>query len=343
MSKTDEAQLIAGLALGLMTLGLAVAGRQDLVATQRITVQVDPTTSRTFPEGSVVPRALAKGLPSGQVQPVKRSWLGAILVGTDHRTSTSKTVVYAWTLAVAFGLLSLLVAKWLGDPKPWDLQVGRGLQDEYLLLLGGPFAAAVLAKYAATSQSESKPDAPVGGAGAAQLIGNDQGDTDLGDFQYVLFNAIGLAFFLGAFIGDLAHGFPDLPKILTGLVLTSTGGYSAKKLIAQAAPTLSSVVPAAAEPGHEIQVYGTNLAVPASVSGTGQSLGATVLVGAMKATVSAHDLVLGNDRLTLTVPDDAPAGSAPISAVRADGVAARTSSGVNVLPFTVLPRPVVVD
>jgi hypothetical protein len=41
-----------------------------------------------------------------------------------------------------------VVAIWLGDHEPWDRQVDRGLQEEYLLLLGGPFAAAVLAKYA---------------------------------------------------------------------------------------------------------------------------------------------------------------------------------------------------
>lgn len=267
----------------------------------------------------------------------RRSALGSILAGTDHRTSTSKTVVFAWTLAVAFGLLSLLVAVWLGDHGPWDAEVRRGLQEEYLLLLGGPFAAAVLAKYAATSQAESKPDAPVGEAGAAQLVSNDQGDTDLGDFQYVLFNAIALAFFLGDFIGDLAGGFPVLPPILTGLVLTSTGGYAAKKLLAQAGPTLASVVPAAAAPGASVQVFGTNLAVPASVSATGTQSNATVLIGPHVATVTAHELVVGNDRLTVTVPKAAP-GSTPISATRADGVPAR-ASGASALPFEILPPP----
>jgi hypothetical protein len=332
----EAAQLIAGLALALLTIFLAMSGRKEIVAQAEVEY-TDPTagTLRTLPPGSVIPRGEIAHVESALTKERRRSALGAILAGTDHRTSTSKTVVFAWTLAVAFGLLSLLIAIWLGDHGPWDRQVESGLQEEYLLLLGGPFAAAVLAKYAAVSNAESKPDAPVGEADAAQLINNDQGDTDLGDLQYVLFNVIALAFFLGDFIGGLATGFPDLPPLLTGLVLTSTGGYVAKKLLIQAAPTLTSVLPAAAAPGASVQVFGTNLAVPSTVSGTGKQLSATVVMGSREAAVTAHDLVLGNDRLTVTVPDAQP-GSAPISAARADGAAARGPSGMNSLPFEVL-------
>jgi hypothetical protein len=235
-------------------------------------------------------------------------------------------------------LLSLLIAAWLGDHGPWDAQVSQGLQEEYLLLLGGPYAAAILAKYAAVNQSETKPDAPVGAANAAQLINNDRGDTDLGDFQYVLFNLIALAFFFGDFLGGLEAGFPVLPAILNGLVLTSTGGYAAKKLIAQTSPALTSVLPAAAAPGAAVEVFGTNLGVPASVSGTGTQLKPTVVIGSMLADVVGHDLVLGNDRLTIKVPAGTAAGPAPISAARADGAAARGPFGTNSLPFEVMPE-----
>jgi hypothetical protein len=339
VSDPDAAQLIAGLALALLTAGLAIAARTDTVVQgeEEQEYELPDKTKRKVTPGTVIPRAEVKYLGQIPVKKQRRSWLAAILVGKDHRTSTSKTVVFAWSLAVAFGLVSLLVAVWLGDHGPWDAQVKRGLQEEYLLLLGGPFAAAILAKYAAVNQDETKTDAPVGESNASQLINNDQGDTDLGDFQYVLFNVIGLAFFVGDFIGDLAAGFPVLPAILTGLVLTSTGGYAAKKLVAQAAPTLTSVLPAAAPPGDEVQVFGTNLAVPASVSGTGEQMKATVFIGSHQATVTAHDLVLGNDRLTVEVPAGAKSGPAPISAARADGVAARGPSGMNVLPFEILP------
>ena len=184
MSDADVAQLIAAGVLLAVIAALAVVGRTDEVS-------------------------VAGGAGTRQQ---KRSWLGAILAGKDHRTSTSKTVVFGSTFAI---VLSACCRSWiadrLGDHGPWDAQVDRGLQEEYLLLLGGPFAAAILAKVAAVQQAETKPDAPVGAATPGQLVNDDEGNTDLGDFQYVLFNAIGLAFFFGAFIRDPAEGFPGLP------------------------------------------------------------------------------------------------------------------------------------
>jgi len=336
MSKADVAQLIAGLAIVLLTLILAIAGRTDQVAQEDVTYPASDGTPRNVAKGSVIPAERVAQARPHNMRPVKRSWLGAIVVGADHRTSTSKTVAFAWTLAIAFGLLSLIVAKFLGDPAPWNLQIHRGLQQEYLLLLGGPYAAAVLAKYSAAGQSAAKTAAPVGEAGPSQLVNNDTGSTELGDFQYVLFNVIGLLFFFGDFIGHLSRGFPALPALLTGLLLTSAGGYAAKKLLAQAAPTLTSVLPTTALPGATVKVFGTNLTVPASVSDGGTDLVASVFAGHLEATVTAHALVLGNDCLTVKIDDHAPPGSAPITAVRADGVPASGPRGSNALAFEVL-------
>ena len=157
MSKPDAAQLIAGIALGVMTLILAAVGPREPIAQGAFTYKATDGADRHVTRGSVIPAidagAVADAYP---VRWIRRSPLGAILAGTDNRTSTSKTVVFAWTLAVAFGLLSLVVAVWLGDHEPWDVQVARGLQEEYLLLLGGPYAAAVLAKYATSNQADTK-------------------------------------------------------------------------------------------------------------------------------------------------------------------------------------------
>ena len=349
MSTDDGAQLISGLALASMILIMARVGRKDLVALASGSYTIsntspgapaDATIAVSVRAGTVIPDSHADAATTNNVQSkrVRRSALGAILAGQDNRLSTSKTVAFAWTVAVAFGLLSLVVAIWLGDHAPWDLQVARGLQEEYLLLLGGPYAAAILAKYATSQQQDTKTDGPVGGAGATQLVTNDNGDTDLGDFQYVLFNVIGLMFFFGDFIGHLSAGFPNLPPLLTGLVLTSTGGYSAKKLLQQAAPALISVTPSSAVPQATVQIFGTNLEVPASAAADGQDINPSVLVGNTTATITAHDLVLGNDRLTITVPN-VPPGSAPISIARADGVQAKDARGVTVLPFEVLAPP----
>jgi hypothetical protein len=331
MSKQDTAQLIAGVLTVLFVLGLARMGRRDLVAMKAGSYTRGDGTTVSMLAGEVIPSAdaaLAQDIPS---RLVRRSALGAVIVGKDRRTSTSKTIAFAWTLAIGWGLLSLVIADVLGDAAEWT-----GLQEEYLLLLGGPYAAAVLAKYATSSQAESKPDGAVGGATPGQLVNDDEGDTDLGDLQYVLFNVIGLAYFLSQFIGELGEGFPDLPPTLTGLMLTSTGGYAAKKLLAQSTPTLSSVVPAAAPPQKTVQVFGVNLGVPTSMADGGDALKPTVLIGAEKAAVIAHDVVLGNDRLTVRVPPKAKPGSAPVSVTRADGVPARDARGVGLLPFDVL-------
>ena len=338
MSDADAAQLISAVAIAAAVAGLAILGRRDKVATVDVDLpNVEP--KRRVTAGTVLDDTDAQRLDAGYWREQKRSWLGAIVAGADNRTSTSKTIAFAWTLAVAWGLLSLVVAVWLGDHRPWDTQVDLGLQEEYLLLLGGPYAAAVLAKYAASSSAGTKSTAPVGDAKPSELVNNDEGQTDLGDFQYVLFSVIALAFFFADFTGDLEKGFPALPAILTGLTLTSVAGYSAKKLLAQATPTLTSVVPAAAPPGGTIHLYGNNLTVPASASGSAEDVYAMVLVGPTPADVTAHDLLYGNDHLVVTVPADLEPGSAPISAVRGDGVAARGVGGLNALAFTVMPKP----
>lgn len=333
MSDPDLAQLISAGALALLTAGMALAGRTDVVAAGDGEYTPPDGVERKVTAGTVVPAAdvghLGTGVPTRRQ---RRSALGAVLAGKDHRASTSKTVVFAWTLAIAFGLLSLIVCVLLGDSSPWDTQVGHGLQPEYLLLLGGPYAAAVLAKYAAASKGDVKTTAGVGDAKPTQLVADDAGNTDLGDFQYVLFNAVALVFFLGTFVGDLGGGFPDLPPILTGLVLTSAGGYSAKKLLVAGTPTLISVVPAAAEPGARVHVFGTNLVCPGAGA---QGLFPTVVVGAQRAEVVAHEVVLGNDRLTVRVPPRARRGSRPLAVTRADGVTAPGPGGVNVLAFEV--------
>lgn len=337
MSDAGLAQLIAGVAVLGLTALLALIRRKDLVATTAGTYTRPDGTTRTVVNGEVISRAdavVATCLPP--TKETRRSVLGALIVGKDHRTSTSKTVVFAWTLAIAFGLLSLLIAMWLGDKTPWENQVDEVLQPEYLLLLGGPFAAAVLAKAATTRDAESKTDAPVGEARAAQLVTDDDGNAELGDFQYVLFHLIALAFFLGAFLREFENGFPQLPELLTGLVLTSTAGYAGKKFLERPAPTVMSVVPAAAKKGATVHVFGTNLAVPSNANDAGGPPRPMVLVGSVKGAVTAQDVVLGNDRLTVRIPAKAAPGQTTITAVRGDGVTASTASGTNTLPFEVL-------
>jgi hypothetical protein len=332
----DGAQLIAGSLAVIFALVLASVGRKDLVATASRPYTDAAGTERKVRRGQVIPRADEERAEEARVptKVVRRSVVGALVVGVDNRTSTSKAVATAWTFLVAWGLFSAVVALVLGADLRWP-----SLQEEYLLLLGGPFAAAILAKYATSNQADSKPDGEVGESSPAQLVTNDSGDADLGDFQYVVFSVIGIAYFLSQFIGELATGFPDLPPTLTGLMLTSTGGYAAKKLLAQQSPTLISVVPVSAVQGGTADVFGMNLTVPRSASDDGEDATPIVHTGDVAAAVTTHAVVLGNDRLTITIEDDAPVGSAPITVTRADGVKAQDAKGVGVLAFEVLKRP----
>lgn len=336
MDDYDGAQLIAGSLTVIFALVLASVGRKDLVATASKSYTDAAGTKRKVRLGQVIPRADAELAAEAKVptKTVRRSVMGALVVGKDNRTSTSKAIATAWTFLLAWGLFSAVVALVLDADLTWP-----SLQEEYLLLLGGPFAAAILAKYATSGQAESKPDGAVGESSPAQLVTNDTGATDLGDFQYVVFNVIGMAYFLSQFIGELATGFPDLPPTLTGLMLTSTGGYAAKKLLAQEAATLISVVPASAVQGGAADVFGMNLTVPASASDDGEDATPIVHTGDAAAAVTTHAVVLGNDRLTITIADDASVGSAPITVTRADGVQARDVQGVGVLAFEVLKKP----
>jgi hypothetical protein len=342
MDDADSAQLIAAAVMAALLALLALVGRKVWVVTADTVSYTPPggDASRELLKGTTVPddeASAAKSANPGGVGQVRRSWFSAIVVGGDNRTSTSKSVAFAWTLALAWGLLSLLIASWLGDHSGWDAQMDKGIQEEYLLLLGGPYAAAVLARINAVSEAgtEGNPPAAMGAAGPSQLVTNDEGDADLGDFQYVLFNLIGLAYFIGDFAADAGAGFPELPAVLAGLVLTSVGGYTAKKLISHAQPTLTSAVPATTAAGGSIQLYGLNLLIPASVSPTGVTMPPEVSIGGKPATITAYDQILGADRLTISIDLQATVGAGTIAVVRADGVPAVGPAGADGLPFTI--------
>jgi uncharacterized protein (TIGR03437 family) len=130
------------------------------------------------------------------------------------------------------------------------------------------------------------------------------------------------------------------PRRSPGLALTSVAGYSAKKFLSAATPMITSVYPPKAPPEGDLQIFGGALTVAEGVSESGAAVPPTVTVGGRKVDVSAYGRVLGNDRLTLKLPADIPAGSAPIAVTRADGASATTPTVENVLAFEVAPAPV---
>lgn len=162
-----------------------------------------------------------------------------LLVGEDNRVSTSKVIAATWTYFLAAGLLSVIITKWLGHSEAFDATLNAGLEGQYGVLIGGPLGAAILAKSIVVSQLAkdpgAKPSSPASPA-VSQLIANDAGDTDLGDLQYVLFNAVALVFFLGTFLQTPDVGMPRIPDLILGLTSVSAVGYVGKKVV-PAAPS----------------------------------------------------------------------------------------------------------
>jgi hypothetical protein len=169
---------------------------------------------------------------SGTTNATKTAPLFVALVnGKDGRWSTSKTNAVLWTYAVWFAFLSILLHT---NGKGLDHAV---LKQQYLVLLGFPVAAAVVAKGITQNKiktGKTQTKAPDGTetnlvAGAGQLFADDTGQPDLLDSQYFGFNLLLLAYFFARFLGNQKFGLPDLPDSLVALTGVSAAGYVAKK------------------------------------------------------------------------------------------------------------------
>jgi branched-subunit amino acid transport protein len=201
------------------------------------------------------------GQPSSAQPQSGLGFFRGLFVGQDKRVSTSKTVATVWTYAVASALLSLVVAKWLGHGGGLHNQTKvNELQAQYALLIGGPLGAAILAKGIVGSQAASgTASKPPGSPTASQLVSNDQGETDLGDLQYILFNTVALIFFFGEFLRTPVSGLPTLPDLLVGLTSVSAVGYVGKKTLPSAGPTITDVQPDHGKPADRVRIFGTGL------------------------------------------------------------------------------------
>jgi hypothetical protein len=352
---TDAAwgEVVSLIALVLLIAGFTFLGRKTLwVVTADTTTYTktttDPETKQqeshniTLVKGRVIPDDDIVLVDADKRAQKQFSAMRLLIIGADNRTSTSKCVALAWTLAIVFGLLAILFAKWIGDDVGYQSLLDNGVREEYWLLLGGPFAAAIAAKYATTSQAQdgAKTTAPAGSANPQQLVVNDEGNADLGDFQYVAFNLVALLFYLGTFVPNLNDGLPEIPEVLTALALTSAGTYSAKKFLSQAKPTLLSMLPNSVPVGttdkpSSIEVWGNNLIVPPSATPSGSAEPPKITVNGMLATVTAFTQTMGADHLTVQLPVGFTAGTqVKVAAVRADGVAATGPGGTDSLTLS---------
>jgi hypothetical protein len=258
-----------------------------------------------------------------------------VLLGRDNRLSTSTTIAYLWTLVIVWILLSLIIA-W---PSDWDTAL-KNLYPSYLLLLGGPYAAWVLARVAVSTKVANQTLQKPPGDGSAQLsdlVSGDDGNPDLFDMQYVMFNGVAMAFVVTAFVHAGAAGFVDIPWGLLFLTGGPAAVYVGNKAFAGNSPVIFSVTPTSVPVGSNITVYGQNFlasnATPSSGTAGGPATASTptvsVLVGGFDTDVlESHDGVI---RATIK-PGTYPTDPLDVAVVSSTGANAILRAEVRVLP-----------
>ena len=200
----------------------------------------------------------------------------SVLIGTDGRLSTSKTIAVLWTVTLAYMLIVMgLIAAYstpTGDVSPGDVlnALVSPTSYLYLVLLGGPFAAAVLSKVivsngVATGRIQKTYAASTN---PNDITGNDRGNTDLVDSQYTLFNLIALIIVLVTFVRKPGFGAPPIPDFLAVLTGASAATYVANKAATTNAPGINEVLPRVVRIGQIVTAYGNNLYSPTTTAVT---------------------------------------------------------------------------
>ncbi|HTZ24215.1 MAG TPA: IPT/TIG domain-containing protein [Streptosporangiaceae bacterium] len=260
-----------------------------------------------------------------------------VVLGADNRVSTSKVQFALWTVALAYALLVIAFHDAVYPP--------GSLDPRYLLLIGFPAGAAVSAKAITTGQINSGSSSKTTisakgkslGTAISEIVSNDQGDLDLGDTQYFVFNLVALvAFFIAFFHNPVS--LPVLPDTLVGLTSASAAAYVAKKATVSAAPapplTLTAVSPQQGAPGTPVTVFGSGIVNTAAADGGTPA----VTIGGLTAPSQAGFTAT---MVPVTVPTDLKPGKAKVDVqvVSSDGRAAVLPAAFEVTAPASAPDP----
>jgi hypothetical protein len=229
-------------------------------------------------------------------------WI-AIVIGADGRLSTSKVQALLWTVVLAVGIAFLTGIVAFGPSSAQNI-FDNVHWEQYLVLLGGPFAAAVLAKLTvvtkvqagtmqksvtpaaskavapavangAAAAADDAPTAPLAGAQqpkAADTVSNDDGEIDLVDTQYLVFNLVAVVYVIVVYLGSVfgtggvdRFAFPDIPAVLLALTSASAATYVGNKTAQSDTPKITTMSPQPVTPAGDVDVLGVSL-VPAGDS-----------------------------------------------------------------------------
>ena len=240
------------------------------------------------------------------------------VIGDDNRWSTSLTQLAMWTVAVGVALAWLIGLVIFAD-LDLDTVFDDDVWDQYLILLGGPFAAAVLAKGVVQYKTENGivqkvEPAPDAQPSPTQIYKADGGGGDLVDAQYLLFNLIALGYFVVEFASS--GSLPEIPGPLLALTGGAAALYAGNKAVASNAPSITSVTPRTVRPGDTVTVFGVNF-VPAGDDNPLRAVTATI-TGCPEAlaTVSEPEAT----RARFQIPASAQAGNQTIRITSTTGV-----------------------
>ena len=222
-------------------------------------------------------------------------------MGWDRRASTSKTIAVVWTVLIVYMLLTLIfIAHSHSSTALRDIL--NKAPDLYFVFLGGPYAAAIMAKIGVTQNTAQNNLQKSDGKGVfnpLDIISNDQGATDLYDFQYTIFNLLAMVAVVIAFAAHPGRGLPPLPAFLALLTGGSAFVYTANKVTGSNPPSVTSVLPSSARVWDWVTISGANLYDQNASSGS-----TSIKVG--PAVVSGGNLRELSDRITFRVPPVSP-------------------------------------
>jgi hypothetical protein len=279
-----------------------------------------------------------------------------VLIGADGRLSTSKAQVALWTYGFVYACLYLaMMAAFIQGITVF----GSGVWDDYLVLLGGPFAAALIAKgvvlnqlaggkitqvptSAASKSALRQSDVTAEGTAPAvrDLVSSDDGNLDLVDSQYFLFNIVAFSYATAVFLSHQFNGsVPDDHKFalaaIPGVLLTLTGAsaatYVANKTARSNAPRVSNVI-RATEAGGNGRILGVNF-VPPGLSAEDALKGTSITLTPADTTKTADvaPSLATVAQLTFTEPNDLFS--------QAVSVVVTTASGQQTAAYLAPPRP----
>lgn len=251
--------------------------------------------------------------------------LSDLIIGTDRRASTSKMQYLLWTVGVSFALCLIAMRTFL-DPhgsfvcekmSKLDCVPNDGTWEQYLILLGVPAAAAVIAKATVTYKSENGilQKTSAAKASVADIANNDNGQADLADVQYLVFNVIAFVYFAANFLNK--GTFVPVPNILLGLTSAAAATYTLNKAMTSNRPIIKSIQPGRIANGTQVTLQGANLFPDASNARVVLKIGGRVVEGVVPVNPTASSASV--DTAVFRAPAGMSTDNPLVTVVTADG------------------------